>query len=120
MREAFARRSDPWTSHAAADSLTGLRRKQRLVLWVLLTHFPEGASLDQVVAMYGSGPGPVVTNLEPQSESGIRTRVSELMARGYVIDTGRTRTLPSGRQARILQGSLEPMIVGDDGQMRLA
>jgi hypothetical protein len=120
MREAFARRTDPWTSHAAADSITGLRRKQRLVLWVLLEMFPGGASLDQIVEGYNAAGTNAPTKFEPQSDSGIRTRVSELMTRGYVIDTGRTRTLPSGRQARILQGTLEPMVVGDDGQMRLA
>jgi len=117
-REAFARRTDPWTSWAAADSLTNLREKQRAVLWAFLERYPDGASLDQIVACYHLAayrPG----GPPEQSDSGIRTRVSELAARGYVYDSGRTRTLPSGRQARILLGTVEPMRIGDDGQMRL-
>jgi len=123
MREAFARRSDPWTSWAAADSLTNLRQKQRAALWVLVAFYPEGASLDQIVTAYhrlerrAAGGLP---DLPAQSDSGIRTRVSELAARGYVYDSGRTRRLDSGRQGRILLGTFDPMIVGDDGQMRLA
>jgi len=119
MREAFARRTDPWTSWAAADSLTGLREKQRAVLWTLLARHPDGASLDQIVAAYREAAYRIGGPPE-QSDSGIRTRVAELQARGYVYDSGRTRTLPTGRQARVLLGTLEPMIVGADGQMRLA
>jgi len=128
MREAFARRGDPWTSWAAADSLTNLREKQRAVLWVLVAFFPAdafpaGASLDQIVDAYhrlerrAAGGMP---SLPQQSDSGIRTRVSELQAQGYVYDSGRTRRLQSGRQARVLLGTLEPMRIDDDGQMRLA
>lgn len=119
MREAFARRGDPWTSWAAADSLRGLREKQRAVLGVLLASFPDGAPLESITWAYdlqaGQPGGP-----PPQSPSGIRTRVSELQARGYVVDTGRTVRTAAGRHARVLQGSLDPMVVGPDGQMRLA
>jgi hypothetical protein len=118
MREAFARRGDPWTSWAAADSLTNLREKQRAALWVLIAFYPDGASLDQIVATYHRVGLP--HNLPAQSDSGLRTRVSELAAHGYVYDSGRTRRLASGRQARVLLGTLEPMRIGDDGQMRLA
>ena len=120
MREAFARRTDPWTSWAAADSLTNLRAKQRAALWVLVAFYPDGASLDQIVDAYHRLE--LVehrVDLPAQSDSGLRTRVSELAAHGYVYDSGRTRTLPSGRQARILLGTVEPMRIGDDGQMRL-
>ena len=123
MREAFARRTDPWTSWAAADSLTNLRQKQRAALWVLVAFFPDGASLDQIVDAYtrlGRRAAGGMPELPAQSDSGLRTRVSELAAQGYVYDSGRTRRLPSGRQGRILLGTLDPMVVGDDGQMRLA
>jgi len=123
MREAFARRSDPWTSWAAADSLTNLREKQRAALWVLVAFYPDGASLDQIVDAYtrlGRRSAGGMPELPAQSDSGLRTRVSELAAQGYVYDSGRTRRLPSGRQGRILLGTLEPMRIGADGQMRLA
>jgi hypothetical protein len=124
MREAFARRTDPWTSWAAADSLTNLREKQRAALWVLVAFYPDGASLDQIVAAYHRLERAErlqrLPKLPAQSDSGLRTRVSELQTHGYVYDSGRTRRLPSGRQGRILLGTLEPMRIGDDGQMRLA
>jgi hypothetical protein len=118
-REAFARSTDPWTSWAAADSLTNLRQKQRAVLWAMLERYPDGASLDQIVAAYRLAATRPVGPPE-QSDSGIRSRVSELQRLGYVLDTGRTRTLPSGRRGRILIGSLEPITLDDDGQLRLA
>lgn len=38
-----------------------------------------------------------------QSPSGLRTRRSELVRKGYIIDTGQRVQLPSGRKAAVWQ-----------------
>lgn len=44
---------------------------------------------------------PVTTTKPRASESGIRTRRSELVKRGMIVDTGKRVTLDSGRQAKV-------------------
>jgi hypothetical protein len=41
--------------------------------------------------------------LPPQSDSGIRTRASELQTAGLIEDTGETRLTAAGRHARVLR-----------------
>lgn len=91
VNRAFARSSDPATSHLAAASLDSdkLRASQSEVL-----HFMRlsGPVTDEQLVRYYVG-------TVPQSPSGLRTRRSELVARGLVEDTGQRVVLPSGRKA---------------------
>lgn len=93
---AHARTSDPWTSHAAADSLTSdkIRRSQDAVLRFLRERGGmDDATLVAGYDSYGIEP--------PQSPSGLRTRRAELVAKGLVRDSGRTVTTTSGRKSII-------------------
>ena len=88
--KANARRSDPDTSHAAAQSLSSdkLRESQGAVL----RHFVEhGPMTDVDLGNAYEGP--------PQSPSGLRTRRRELVDRGLLEDAGTRKRLTSGRYA---------------------
>lgn len=86
----LARNSDPWTSHAAAESLTNIRESQRTVLRVLRMCGPmTDVEIAETLSEMGIRMSP----------SGARTRRSELVDGGLVIDTGNTKRLPSGRWA---------------------
>ena len=86
---AHARNSDPETSHQAAASIpsAAIRESQRLVLDMLDFHGPMA---DYTLVMLLAG---------RMSPSGIRSRRSELVTLGKVVDTGRRVRMPSGRQA---------------------
>lgn len=89
---AFARKTDPETSHEAADSFWGqaIRSSQQEVLDTLRR---LGPLTDRaLVAILYSADGP------SQSPSGIRTRRSELWDMGLVYDSGLRNTAPSGRR----------------------
>lgn len=96
---AHARRTDPDTSHDAAASLTDLRRRQAAVFAALLVLGPS--TDERLVESYDA----LVPRL-PQSPSGIRTRRSELVARGLVHFTGDKQRIASGRLARIWEAVL--------------
>jgi hypothetical protein len=86
---AVARRTDPGTSWAAANSLdpTVLRSSQRAVLTILQDIGPmTDAELCARMA-------------PAMSPSGARSRRSELVAKGLVYDTGKRERLHSGRWA---------------------
>ena len=91
---AYARSTDPSTSHAAAASLepetiTALRAR------VLLELRRRGPMDDtQLVA---------AIQPEGYSPSGIRTRRSELVDQGHVVDSGVRQKLLSGRFAIVWQ-----------------
>lgn len=94
---AVARRGDPSTSHAAAESLSEitLRQSQTDVLRVLRYFGPMTderllVAFDEFVSRF---------NLAAQSPSGIRTRRHELEDGGLVGDTGHREKLQSGRWA---------------------
>lgn len=88
---AVARSTDPWTSWEAARSVRGQTRTQAEVLYVLRRYGP--ATHPRIYKR-------VVRNFGPNhSESGTRTRVSELVEMGLVKDSGKTKRLPSGRRA---------------------
>lgn len=90
---ARARRSDPETSHEAAASLTQ-DKMTRLRLLVLDTIQRYGPMHDtDLVEIMRSRFG------DHYSQSGIRTRRSELVAMGKVKDTGERRKLRSGRRS---------------------
>lgn len=91
-----ARSSDPPTSHAAAASVGSVSGTQAAILEIFNVYGPM--SDDELVSRYQwmSELGEAV----PQaSESGIRTRRSELVERREVMDLGQVRTLESGRKA---------------------
>ena len=86
---AHARNSDPETSHQAAASIpsAAIRESQEMVL----------------EALRGYGPMPdfhlVPLLASRMSPSGIRSRRSELVTLGKVVDTGKRVRTDSGRQA---------------------
>jgi hypothetical protein len=91
---AHARATDPQTSHDAAASIPSdkIRASQQAVLSVLRVHGP----------MDDTGIIEICMLAQPsQSPSGIRTRRSELVAKGLIADSGERRTLASGRKAII-------------------
>lgn len=94
---AYARTTDPGTSHAAARSITedALRDSQAAVLACYREH--GAMHHEQLVTLYGAH-GPQ-RGWPRQAESGLRTRTSELVDAGYVRDSGRTVKLPSGRSS---------------------
>ena len=86
---AVARRTDVWSSHEAAASVTRIRESQQAVLELLKLLGPS--TDEQIGAAYWDGP--------KQSPSGLRTRRSELVELGKVRDSGQRRRLKSGRRA---------------------
>ena len=86
-----ARAGDPDTSHDAARSLDAatVRASQEAVLTFLRERGPMTDY--ELVRRYDREPR--------QSESGLRTRRSELTAAGLVLDTGSRVRLPSRRYA---------------------
>lgn len=90
-----ARLTDPRESHEAAASVTGLTEKQNAVLDCLTGHRLTDHDL---ASRYESLR--VDRGWPQQSESGLRTRRSELVARGLIEKAG-TGRLPSGRNAAV-------------------
>ena len=83
-----ARRDDPSTSHAAAASVRALTPTRRRV-WEIVSQQP---STDfEIRDQWFATDGP------PISDSGLRTRRSELVEMGLLADSGRTRKGPTGR-----------------------
>lgn len=85
---AHARRTDPSTSHAAADSVDRIRESQALILGILRAF---GPMTDTEIA----------ERIRPgvMSPSGCRTRRSELVTKGKVVDSGERKRLDSGRMS---------------------
>lgn len=90
MKTAKARRTDPITSHDAADSVDNITQTQSYVLRCLRRPRVD-VELVSAYREYKTAPR--------ASESGIRSRRAELVDRGLVIDTGRRVRLESGRYA---------------------
>jgi hypothetical protein len=91
---AHARRTDPETSKAAADAVSGIRKSQEYILG-LFRRF--GPMTDERLAHRVSE---CCTNMR-FSPSGIRTRRSELVTLGLVKFSGRRETISTGREARV-------------------
>jgi len=87
-----ARRTDPETSHAAAESIKpkAMRESQRWVLAALAA----GPATDSTILER-------VLRAHEISTSGARTRRKELVDAGLVRYTGRTEPLESGRSSRV-------------------
>jgi hypothetical protein len=88
-QKAAARRSDPETSHEAAQSVTSVRFQQGLILQALRMHGP----------MHDQAIYELDWIAEAMSPSGARTRRSELVGMGKVEATAQRVTLRSGRSA---------------------
>lgn len=85
---AHARHSDPITSHLAADSVTGIRASQRMILGALERH---GPGTDEDIYRWLKDEGHSI------SLSGARTRRSELVRLGLVEDSGEKQMLSTRR-----------------------
>lgn len=95
---AVARTTDPITSHAAAASVRAITAKQGAVLRLLEQIGP--ATDEEVFTEYMARWTAGQTDLFPkQSESGLRTRRSELVKKGKVVPSGRYKVKPTGRKA---------------------
>lgn len=90
--QAFARSTDPETSHEAAASISAehIRMSQKAVLGLLQT-FGSMTHEQMVTRRYGAHP--------IQSPSGIRTRCRELVRMGLIRDSGARQMLATGRKA---------------------
>jgi hypothetical protein len=92
-----ARRTDPETSHEAAESVEN-SWTTRQHIWRLLTNPMTDVELVEVYSEL------VRAGIAPRaSESGIRSRRSELVAVDKVQDSGDRVKLPSGRRAIVWQ-----------------
>lgn len=92
---AHARRSDPDTSKLAAASVKNLGRTRDAILRILRALGP--CTDEQIQAAYSRGYGnPILA-----SPSGLRSRRSELVRMGLVVDSGRVGKTASGRQTII-------------------
>ena len=90
---AHARSSDPETSHEAAASIKDIAATQFKV-WMLFSAFPDGAT-DEELLRRARQTGLLI------SDSGLRTRRSELVSKGLVEWSGEKRTTVSGRSTRV-------------------
>ena len=86
-----ARTTDPATSHAASESVDVFRARalHREIVDILRGEF-DGLTDEQIRGRLASG---------SHSYSGPQTRRNELVAAGWVTDSGRKRKMSSGRQA---------------------
>jgi hypothetical protein len=85
---AKARKTDPETSHDAADSVKDITKTQEYILKAL----KKPRNDVQLIEAYRA-----LKTAPRASESGIRSRRSELVAAGFVYDSGEKIKMPSGR-----------------------
>jgi hypothetical protein len=93
LDQAHARRTDPRTSHEAAAAATlGIERQRAMVLAYAKSRGMNGFMDVQLEEAYPD-----------ESDSGLRTRRSELTARNIVLDSGRRdRHSPRSNRRRII------------------
>ena len=84
---------DPSTSHAAEKSVNNLTKTKNAILEILAIPCADVELVDRYYAKAETGAAP---NASP---SGIRSRRSELVEEGRVVDSGFRIKLPSGRSA---------------------
>ena len=89
---AYARRGDPATSWEAAESVDHIRESQSIVLAVIRTYGP----MTDTDIMRVLSEGDYGRTFTP---SGARTRRSELVDMGLVIDSGQRKRLVTGRRS---------------------
>lgn len=89
---AHARTSDPVTSHEAARSVSNITGTQQGILDLLRTPLCDS----ELIVAYRLG---IEIGVMPfSSESGIRSRRAELVAKGLVTATGEYRLSTAGRR----------------------
>lgn len=82
---------DPSTSHNAEKSVSRLAESYRIILDILREH---GAMNDEtLIATWRK------QSSKPASDSGIRSRRSELVATGLIVDSGERQKMQSGRDS---------------------
>lgn len=88
-----ARKTDPTTSHDAGTTVTTttINRTQQLIIDTLRN---EGPCTDEELCQHIAA-----ATAQPVSVSGIRTRRSELVTAGIVVDTDTGRPTRTGRMA---------------------
>lgn len=98
---AVARSSDPRTSHDAAGSISeeSIRASQVAVYLIIDHHGAAGVCDQDLIRNYASAHLRNPKMYPYQAESGIRTRRSELVRKGLVVDSGRRTTTRSGRKS---------------------
>lgn len=96
MKTPRARRTDPKTSHDAAESVYDVTATQDYVLRALRKPRTD-VELLEAYRNFKRAPR--------ASESGLRTRRSELVRQGLVRDSGRRVVLESGRAAIVWEKS---------------
>ena len=84
-----ARTTDPETSHEAAESVTNITPLKQEILQRLMTPMTD----NDLIALLRNSSRLIVT------ESGVRSRRSELVQAGLVKDTGKRERLNTGRSA---------------------
>ena len=93
--QAHARNTDPETSHMAADGVD-VGRTKRLIMAVLVArrdlHRGPAAASEITARILGSG--------HRVSESGVRSRLAEMVREGSVLVTDTDGYTASGRQCR--------------------
>ena len=87
---AKARKSDPYTSHEAADRVKDITLVQHYVLRAL----KKARNDSEMIEAYNN-----IKGAPKHSESGLRSRRAELVKQGKVIDTGKFVWMPSGRKS---------------------
>lgn len=81
---------DPSTSHQAEKSVTGLAESYRIILEMFRNYGPMNDE-----TLINSWPH----SRKPASQSGIRSRRSELTATGLIVDSGERVKMASGRNS---------------------
>ena len=94
------RATHPVTSRRAMDSVT-LETAWAIHRWIIerLTPALDGLTHEQLWRLWLDSRLEDPAGTPRASQSGLRTRVSELVRGGVVQDSGRTRTMTTGRQA---------------------
>lgn len=94
MSTAHARSSDPVTSHQAALSIGDTTPLQRRLL-TLFDMAQDGLNDEQLIAMYKSSYGTAF----PGTDSSIRSRRSDLVMKGHLVDSGKFRPTLHGNKS---------------------
>jgi len=94
---AYARRTDPETSHDAAQSVRNLTETQNAILEMCTKPITDHKLVVWYQSLASDGVVPHA------SESGIRSRRSELVDKGLIIDSGQRSLSPSGRKQILWQ-----------------
>lgn len=110
--EPRARKTDPQTSREAAASVDKRRVSDthKLILRIFAS---AGELCDLDLEVVYQGRRAAAPGLYPEiSDSGLRTRRSELVNGGLLADSGRKTTLPTGRKAILWK-------ITDEGRMKV-